>query len=223
MPIPSTTASFTNIQTELGGTNPISLSEYYNVTGKFGFGISGIPASGQISVNNFRGKSKPSQVSSSVWPPTAIETSYSGTYTSIPWGLGSTSEEWLSGASGTNLTRSGGSTFNNIGSLGAYRPNFVNYQNLILQAKPGDTIRLNANNYAIAGWTEVLTAFINFGSGYFSLGSQAFIQSGTAQWDYVIPQSTIAGNYGLLFYNSYNSAGTSAYTSANFYSLQISV
>ena len=58
MPIPSSTASFANIQTELGGTNPISLSEYYNVSGKFGFGITGIPVSGQISVNNFRGKSK---------------------------------------------------------------------------------------------------------------------------------------------------------------------
>ena len=57
MPVPSTTASFANIQNEFGGTIPISLSEYYNVSGKFGFGISGIPVSGQISVNNFRGKS----------------------------------------------------------------------------------------------------------------------------------------------------------------------
>ena len=223
MPIPSSTASFTNIQTELGGTNPISLSEYYNISGKFGFGINGIPTSGQISVNNFRGKSKPSQVSSSVWPPTAIETSYSGTYTSIPWGLGSTGFEWLSGASGTNLTRSGGSTFNNIGSLGINRPNFANYQNLILQAIAGDTIRLNANNNASGVWTEVLSAFINLGSGYFGIGSQAFNRSGTAQWDYVIPASTPAGNYGILFYNCYNSAGSVSYSSANFYSLQISV
>ena len=58
MPIPSSTASFTNIQNELGGTNPISLSEYYNVSGKYGVGITGIPTSGRISVNNFRGKSK---------------------------------------------------------------------------------------------------------------------------------------------------------------------
>ena len=58
MPISTSTTSFTNIQTELGGTNPISLSEYYNVSGKFGYGIIGIPSSGQLSVNNFRGKSK---------------------------------------------------------------------------------------------------------------------------------------------------------------------
>ena len=66
MPISTSTTSFTNIQTELGGTNPISLSEYYNASGKFGFGITGIPTSGQLSVNNFRGKSKPVNVSISI-------------------------------------------------------------------------------------------------------------------------------------------------------------
>ena len=66
MPIPTSTTSFTNIQTELGGTNPISLSEYYNASGKFGLGIIGIPTSGQLSVNNFRGKSKPVNVSISI-------------------------------------------------------------------------------------------------------------------------------------------------------------
>jgi len=66
MPVPSTTVSFTNIQTELGGINPISLSEYYNISGKFGFGIIGIPTSGLISLNNFRGKSKPANVSISI-------------------------------------------------------------------------------------------------------------------------------------------------------------
>ena len=63
MPIPSSTTSFANIQNELGGTNPISLSEYYNISGKYGVGITGIPISGQISINNFRGKSKPVNVS----------------------------------------------------------------------------------------------------------------------------------------------------------------
>jgi hypothetical protein len=50
--------SLANIQTEFGGTNPISINEYYNTSGKFGFNIIGIPSSGQISVNDFRGKSK---------------------------------------------------------------------------------------------------------------------------------------------------------------------
>jgi len=42
--------SFSAIQTEFGGSNPIQLTEYYGRA-------SGIPASGQISVNQFYGKS----------------------------------------------------------------------------------------------------------------------------------------------------------------------
>ena len=42
--------TFTDIQTEFGGSNPISLSEYYGAA-------SGIPSSGAISMNQFYGKS----------------------------------------------------------------------------------------------------------------------------------------------------------------------
>ena len=42
--------TFTDIQTEFGGSNPISLDEYYGAA-------SGIPSSGQISMNQFYGKS----------------------------------------------------------------------------------------------------------------------------------------------------------------------
>lgn len=42
--------SLANIQTEFGGSNPISLSEYYGVA-------SGVPSSGTISIGNFYGKS----------------------------------------------------------------------------------------------------------------------------------------------------------------------
>jgi len=62
MPVPSTTVSFTDIKNEFG-TNPLSLSQYYNISGKFGFNISGIPINGAISFNNFRGKSKVINVS----------------------------------------------------------------------------------------------------------------------------------------------------------------
>jgi len=41
---------FTDIQTEFGGTNPISLDEYYGAA-------SGLPSSGAISMNQFYGKS----------------------------------------------------------------------------------------------------------------------------------------------------------------------
>lgn len=41
--------SFSAIQSELGGTNPISISEYY--------GVASLPVSGAISVDNFYGQS----------------------------------------------------------------------------------------------------------------------------------------------------------------------
>jgi hypothetical protein len=62
MALPSSGAiSFSQIQTEFGGTNPISLSEYYNTTSGLGLGISStssIPSSGAIAVSNFYGAQK---------------------------------------------------------------------------------------------------------------------------------------------------------------------
>jgi hypothetical protein len=61
MVLPSTgSISFSNIQTEFGGANPISLSEYYLNSGTgYTSGISGIPnTSSSISLSQFRGKSK---------------------------------------------------------------------------------------------------------------------------------------------------------------------
>ena len=63
MPLPSSgPLSLNDIQTEFGGTNPISLSEYYagganvpaGTTGTFG----AVPSSGTISIRNFYGTSK---------------------------------------------------------------------------------------------------------------------------------------------------------------------
>lgn len=51
MPLPTTGAiSLAQVQAEFGGTNPISLSEYYGRA-------SGVPTSGAISLGNFRGTS----------------------------------------------------------------------------------------------------------------------------------------------------------------------
>lgn len=53
--------TFANIQTVFGGTNPISLSEYYqNASTGFTSGVSGIPNIGSsIALNQFYGKAKP--------------------------------------------------------------------------------------------------------------------------------------------------------------------
>ena len=60
MPVPTGAASFLDIQTNFGGSTPISLSEYYAGGGltKSNVGVhapNGIPSSGAISVNDFRG------------------------------------------------------------------------------------------------------------------------------------------------------------------------
>lgn len=47
--------SLDNIQTEFGGANPISLSEYYAGGGLVASGTAGIPTSGLISLNSFYG------------------------------------------------------------------------------------------------------------------------------------------------------------------------
>lgn len=63
MALPSSGAlSFWAIQAEMGGSNPIRMTEYY--------GWSGLPSSGTISVSNFRGKSKPAGSSTYTTPGT---------------------------------------------------------------------------------------------------------------------------------------------------------
>lgn len=63
MTLPSSGAlSLANIQTEFGGSNPISLSEYYAGGSYVPAGTSGtygaVPSSGQISIRNFYGTTK---------------------------------------------------------------------------------------------------------------------------------------------------------------------
>lgn len=56
MAIPGSGAvSFSMLQTEFGGSNPISLSEYYRGGSYVPSGVSAVPASGQISVSQFYG------------------------------------------------------------------------------------------------------------------------------------------------------------------------
>lgn len=58
MVLPSTGAiSFSTIQTEFGGTEPISLSEYYN-GGSYVVGVTAVPSSGAFSVSQMYGKQK---------------------------------------------------------------------------------------------------------------------------------------------------------------------
>jgi len=206
--------SFADIQTIFGGTNPIGINEYYNDNASlYTKGVSGIPSTGSsISLQQFYGKSK------YVWAP-AVESTYSNF--GLPWGLGNTSIMWLNGASGTNSSRSGGATFNNIGSSGQSRANFINYQNLILQAAPGDTLTFQMSISATANYFTHASLLINLGEGWFLVSAPHGNGSHTKSATYTIPATTAPGNYGIAIYCDYNNAASTTWSSANFYSLHV--
>ena len=220
-PVSGLPISFSDIQTEFGGANPIGIEEYYqNAAISYTSGVAGIPnVNAIISMEMFYGKSKPAAPPSS-YPPPAVESSRANL--GNPWPFGNTSYEWLTGASGTNLTRSGGSTFNNIGAYGRYRGNDANHQNLILQAKPGDALRFVLNNGAISsGDYEINSLHLHLGVGWFLVQSVGAGGSHTDTINYTLSASLAPGNYGIYAYNNYSSAGSSSYASGNFYSLHV--
>ena len=71
--------SLSDIQTLFGGTNPITMSEYYNNNASgFTTGVTGIPNSGAtISISHFYGKAKPA-VSTVSLLNTTLQNIYSG-------------------------------------------------------------------------------------------------------------------------------------------------
>ena len=94
---PSGTISLSQIQTEFGGANPISISEYYGAA-------SGVPTSGAISISNFHGTSSITYIDTQY---VTVEYQPAGQYNSDQWGydgyvwmIGSISDgtcNWLSG------------------------------------------------------------------------------------------------------------------------------
>lgn len=95
-----------NIQSEFGGSNPISLNEYYAGGAYVPAGTSGtygaVPSSGAISIRNFYGT-------------TAVVISISDTAVSdITGGASSANAEYRLGADGKVYTRTGGGSYTNI-------------------------------------------------------------------------------------------------------------
>lgn len=84
--------SLANLQSEFGGSNPISASEYYSGGAHVGSWVSGVPSSGTISLSNFYGKSKYLIPSAGV------------TYFSISGGLSLTASNGASGSGSAGST-----------------------------------------------------------------------------------------------------------------------
>ena len=225
-PVSGLPISFSDIQTEFGGADPIGIEEYYqNAAISYTSGVAGIPnVNAIISMEMFYGKSKPAPPPPS-YPPAAVQTNQAAL--GVYYRYGNSSLEWITGASGTNLTRSGGSTFNNIGTYGRSRnPAFANNQNLILQAKPGDTLSFTLQTGVNSNADpEVQTLHLHLGSGWFQAatsgttnGSGGFI---TRTHVYTLPASLAPGNYGIIAHNDYSSANSGSYGTGNFYSLHV--
>ena len=88
MPVPTGQASFADIQSNFGGSNPIAISEYYTGGGITksnigGFAPNGIPNSGQISVDDFRGATNAGETHS-----TTMTITYNFFITSNYYGFG---------------------------------------------------------------------------------------------------------------------------------------
>ena len=221
-PVSGLPISFSDIQTEFGGANPIGIEEYYqNAAISYTSGVAGIPnVNAIISMEMFYGKSKTAPPPSVSYPPAAVQTNQ--TAFGNPWPFANTNYEWLTGASGTNLTRAGGTTFNNIGSYGGNRANFINNQSLILQAKPGDALRFVVQNGAqSSGDYEINSLLLHLGGGWFLVQSIGAYGSHTDTIDYTLSASLAPGSYGIFAYNNYTSAASSSYASGNFYSLHV--
>ena len=225
MPVVASGAiSFSDIENEFGGvsTTGISISEYYqNAVPSYTSGVTGIPnVNAAISIDMFYGKSKPA-APPSTYPPAAVQSSRANL--GNPWPFGNTSYEWLSGVSGTNLTRSGGTTFNNIGTYGRSRGGDANNQDLILQAKPGDTLSFVLNNGATSSnYYEINSLHLRLDGAWFlvqSIGGYGTSRSVTI--NYTLSASLAPGNYGIYAYNTFSTAPSSSYSSGNFYSLHV--
>lgn len=154
--------SFSNIQTEFGGTNPISLSEYY---GK----ASGIPASGTISLSNFLGKGGFSALGGTVstWSTykihtftTSLASGSAETFTFTVNGTG-TVEYFIvagGGGGGGGIVPGGGGAGGWL--AGSTTVNTGNYS--IVVSSGGTAFNPNAANYYLVGGTALNSSAFGF-------------------------------------------------------------
>lgn len=139
MPVPTGQASFADIQSNFGGSNPIAISEYYTGGGITksnigGFAPNGIPNSGQISVDDFRGATNAGETHSGTMTITSnffISTTYYGfgalnpgsSMTNRQMTQGTTAPPWrIDIAAFRSSTPKGGSTVNDYYFSGSTNP-----------------------------------------------------------------------------------------------------
>ena len=136
MTTPSGTITMADIQTEFGGTNPISLSEYYAAA-------SGVPASGTISMNDLRNKS------SADTTPDAVDWANINPGNSV----GTTATKTITGITATttitfSVTAGFGVTAVKNGTGGFSSP---------ITVVNNDTLAFTVTNFLVSGSTKTVT------------------------------------------------------------------
>jgi len=168
VPTIPTSISLSQIQTEFGGSNPISISEYYAGAGYVGSGTANatsvaIPTSGTISFANFSGAS-------------AIQTYYSGTITQTyntysSSGAYSTTYEygllyWQGSASPTTLT-TGATLYSWYDYFYYVGGNLIDsFSQLALSGLGGDPGSGYVTSAKVGTTTKTPTGSTYFGSGF---------------------------------------------------------
>ena len=229
--------SLSNIQSEFGGSNPISISEYIR-----GGSLvpdtdlnSDIPTSlSNISFSDFYGSS----VALPIFPPPKAEPSPLSTFGSSG-GLGNTNYEIVTGIRFENQSNELVPTFNdqrpNPGSASRGGSNIV-YTDKIMQAKPGDTIFIEAHAYTSSSYYEYFEFWaynLDVTHSTDSRPSGAWKMWGYSDRVYVppsgsrrsktlkIPEQTLPGNYAIAVALSYYTLEATSYRSWRSYSLHI--
>ena len=210
--------ALSNLQSVFGGTNPINFSEYYqNALTGYTSGVSGIPNIGtQISLSQFYGKTKPAP-----YPPVAVQTNQ--LMYGYPWPGSNGQYLRVTGASGTNVTRLGGSTFNNIQYFTASNSPSINCQHLILQAKAGDQIKISIQKWTAANYLVYVRAWYNLGGGWFWPYYWYNTTTGFTTFDfyYTLPSNLLPGNYGIAATCQYYNLTDTSFATVIFYSLHV--
>ena len=227
--------SLSNIQSEFGGSNPISISEYVRGGSLVPDSIanSAIPTSlSNISFSDFYGSS--SAPPGPLPPPKAVRSNLESF--GVDGGRGNTGYEIVTGIIFSNNTKYlnvEGDNFyfdDSDNAPGANRLNGSNtvYTNLIGQAEPGDEIHINAHAYTSYPYYEYFEFYhynLNGRSGWYRFANSGRVSvppSGLRRTaNFTIAADTPPGNYAIAVALSYSSLGSSSYRSWRSYSLHV--
>ena len=174
IPAAPNSVSFSQIQAEMGGSNPISLSEYYAGGGLTksnigGFAPNGIPTSGAISVNDFRGAQNIGEVHTST-----ITVGYGQIFNTQYYGYG--------------IYATGGSITNSQMTQGSQAPSFsITQAAFETISSKGST----SQNYTLIGSASPAAAISNSDTAIFKTLTDGSMTLNRSQGTFISPVGSL--------------------------------